>query len=67
MDISNNEKKYLDLMLSFMSILLNRAKDTDIGEVLDSISPKDKEAIRQGFEYLMSLIESGENNEAINE
>ena len=43
-----------------MDSIINRAKDTDIREVLDNISPKDKEAIRQGFEYLMSLIESEE-------
>ena len=60
MGIKNNEEKYLNMMLSFMGSIINRAKDTDIREVLDNISPKDKEAIRQGFEYLMSLIESEE-------
>ena len=60
MGIKNNEEKYLNMMLSFMDSIINRAKDTDIREVLDNISPKDKETIRQGFEYLMSLIESEE-------
>lgn len=62
MSVKNNEEKYLNMMLSFMESIINRAKGTDIREVLDNISPKDKEVIRQGFEYLMSLIESGENN-----